>query len=114
MATKCTELTKDWANTPNTHDSAAPVEWRDVVDVSAVRITNGHLRGSNFDGIFELANVQLPLNLLNGKLKVEVKVGWFGRRPLKSWAHITLREDWALLKNYSGLVVHNISEKKRK
>ena len=113
MATKCTELTKDWSKTPNTHDVATPVEWRDVVDVSAVRITNGPLRGSNFDGVFELANVPLPVSLFQGKLRVEVKVGWFGRRPLKTWAHITLRENWELLKNYSGPVVHNIAIKKK-
>ena len=114
MATKCTDLTKDWSNIPNTHNSAAPVEWRDVVDVPAVRITNGHLRGSNFDGIFELANGPLPLDLFHGKIRIEVKVGWFGRRPKSTWAHITPTEDWELIQNYSGPVVHNISEKKRK
>jgi hypothetical protein len=114
MATKCTELTKDWGNTPHTHDSATPVEWRDVVDVSAVRITNGHLRGSNFDGIFELANGPLPIDIFHGKIRIEVKVGWFGCRPKKTWAHITPTTDWEILKNYSGSVVHNIAKRKTK
>jgi hypothetical protein len=109
MATKCTELTKDWTDVPHKHQFAAPSEFRYVVDVAAIRLKNGHLRGSDFDGVFELADVTLPVNVLGGKLKVEVKVGWFGRRPLKTWAHITLREEWELLKNYCGPVVHNIS-----
>lgn len=108
MVNKCTELTKDWADVPHKHQSAAPSESRYVVDVPAIRIKNGHLRGSDFDGVFELADVTLPINVLGGKLKAEVKVGWFGRRPLKSWAHITLNGDWELLKNYSGKVVHNL------
>jgi hypothetical protein len=113
MATKCTELTKDWTDVPHKHQSASPSEFRYVVDVAVIRLKNGHLRGSDFDGIFELADVTLPVNVLGGKLKAEVKVGWFGRRPLKTWAHITLRDDWELLKNYSGLVTHNISAKKK-
>lgn len=113
MVNKCTELTKDWADVPRNHPSAALCEFRYVVDVAAIRIKNGHLRGSDFDGVFELAAVTLPVNVIGGKLKAEVKVGWFGRRPLKTWAHITLREDWELLKNYSGLVTHNISAKKK-
>jgi len=114
MATKCTELIKDWSSTPHTHSSASPIECRDVVDVAAIRITNGHLRGSNIDGIFELANSQLPMSMFHRKLRVEVKVGWFGCRPISTWTHITLSDEWELLKNYSGSVVHNISEKKRK
>jgi hypothetical protein len=114
MAITCTNLIKDWINAPKTHNSAVPVEWRDVVDVSAVRISNGHLRGSNFDGIFELANSALPVDNFHGKIRVEVKVGWFGRRPKRTWAHITPNKDWELLKNYSGPVVHNIATKKSK
>jgi hypothetical protein len=75
-----------------------------------VRIVNGYLRGSTFDGIFEVAEVPQPLSLHAGVLRVEVKVGWFGMKPKTSWSHVTLGDKWQLMRNYSDKVVHNLSK----
>ena len=105
-----TDITTEWNNKFDTHPSAKPDgKLRHVVDVLAIRITNGHLRGSNFDGIFELADVPKPFDVFAGKHRVEVKVGWFGMKPKSAWSHITLNGEWELIRNYSGKVVHNLT-----
>ncbi len=103
------ELTTDWTDIPNTRAGAKPTSKRYALDVLAVRVVGASLRGSTFDGVFEVADVQVPINKLRNELKVEVKVGWFGARPRKTWAHLTLGDDWELLRHYTGDVVHNIS-----
>lgn len=106
------DITEEWNHKYDTHSSAKPEpgQERRVVDVLAIRITNGHLRGSNFDGVFELANVQQPFDVVDSKHRVQVKVGWFGMKPKKSWSHITLNGEWELIRNYSGKVVHNLAD----
>jgi len=105
-----TEITTEWNHKYDTHPSAKPdVQLRQVVDVLAIRITNGHLRGSDFDGVFEVAETSDPFDVFAGKQRVEVKVGWFGMKPKTTWSHITLNGEWELIRNYSGKVVHNIA-----
>ena len=100
----------DWEGIPHTSPNASPVEMRRVVDVLAIRIRNGHLRGSDIkEGVFELADVAQPFDVFDGKTRVEVKVCWFERKPKTTWAHITLNGEWELLRNYSGNVVDNIA-----
>lgn len=104
------EISNEWNHKYDTYPSAKPdVQLRHVVDVLAIRITNGHLRGSDFDGVFEVAEVPRPFDLYAGKHRVEVKVGWFGMKPKSTWSHITLNGDWELIRNYSGKVVHNLA-----
>lgn len=104
------EITTEWNDRYNTCESAQPESaTRHVLDVLAVRIVNGYLRGSTFDGVFEVADVPQPFSLHSGVIRVEVKVGWFGMKPKTSWSHITLSGEWQLIKNYSGKVVHNLS-----
>ena len=58
------EITTEWDNKYDTHPNAKPDgHLRHVVDVLAIRLTNGYLRGSEFDGVFELADVPKPLGL---------------------------------------------------
>ncbi len=105
-----TEITTEWNERYNTHLAAKPeAHLRHVVDVLAIRITNGHLRGSDFDGVFELADVPKPFDVYAGKHRVEVKVGWFGMKPKSTWSHITLNGEWELIRNYSGKVVLNLA-----
>ena len=104
------EITTDWNHKYDTQSGAKPdAQLRHVVDVLAIRITNGRLRGSDFDGVFELADVPKPFGLYAGALRVEVKVGWFGMKPKTTWSHITLNGEWELVRNYSGKVVHNLA-----
>ena len=76
---------------------------------TVIKINNGYLRGSVFDGVFEVADVPKPFGVHTGSLRVEVKVGWFGMKTKSSWSHVTLKGEWELLRNYSGEVVHNLS-----
>ena len=105
------DITTEWNHKYDTHASAKPEpgQERRVEDVLAIRITNGHLRGSDFDGVFELADIPKPFDVFSGKHRVEVKVGWFGMKPKGTWSHITLNGDWELIRNYSGKVVHNLA-----
>ncbi len=105
-----TEITTEWNDRYNTHTGAKPDgQLRDVVNALAIRITNGHLRGSDFDGVFEVADATDPFDVFAGKQRVEVKVGWFGMKPKTTWSHITLNGDWELIRNYSGKVIHNLA-----
>jgi hypothetical protein len=104
------DITTEWNDRYNTHVGAKPdSQLRHVVDVLAIRVANGHLRGSDFDGVFEVADVPKPFSIHTGDLRVEVKVGWFGMKPKTTWSHITLNGEWELIRNYSGKVVHNLS-----
>ncbi len=106
-----TEITTEWDDKYNKHPSVQPVEHRYVVDVLAVRVEKAHLRGSDFDGVFEVADVPKPFDSYADKPRVQVKVGWFGMKPKTTWAHITLNGEWELVRNYSGEVVHNLAVK---
>ena len=106
-----TEITTEWDDKYNKHPSAQPIEHRYVVDVLAVRVQKAHLRGSDFDGVFEVADVPKPFDSYADKPRVQVKVGWFGMKPKTTWAHITLNGEWELVRNYSGEVVHNLAVK---
>lgn len=104
------QISTVWNDAYNTNPNAKPdAVGRHVEDVLAIRIVDGHFRGSNFDGIFEVADVPQPFSVHTGSIRIEVKVGWFGMKPKTTWAHITLGNEWQLLKNYSGRVVHNLS-----
>ena len=102
-------LTTDWTHIPNTKTGATPTSYRYVLDVLAVHVVGARLRTSTFNGIFEVANVQEPFSTYRGESRIEVKVGWFGARPRKTWAHLILGDEWELLSHYTGDVVHNIS-----
>jgi len=69
----CTEITNIWNHKYDTNSKAQPIEWRYVLDVPVVRLVGGFYRESFFDGIFELASVALPVDILKDKLRVEVK-----------------------------------------
>jgi hypothetical protein len=104
------EITDQWNRKYDTNPNAGPTEHRVVANALAIRITKGSLRSSEFDGVFELADVPKPFDLHDGKLRVEVMVGWFGMKPKTTWSHVTLSGDWELLRNWSGKVVHNLSD----
>ncbi|MEY4566322.1 MAG: hypothetical protein RLY14_1292 [Planctomycetota bacterium] len=104
-----TEITTEWNSKYDTNLNAVPVEHRQVMDVLVVHVTNAHLRGSDFSGYFEVADVPTPFDSYADKQRVQVKVGWFGMKPKSSWAHITLNGEWELIRHYSGKVVHNLA-----
>lgn len=84
------EITSIWNQKYNTNAQAKPIEYREVERARVVLVKNAHLRGSDFGGIFELAETQDPFDIFDGKQRAEVKVGWFGMKPKTTWSHITL------------------------
>lgn len=75
---KHTAITEEWDGRYNTNIHAESVETRHGESVLAIRIEHGHLRGSDFAGIFEVADVPNPFDVnKDGELRVECKVGWF-------------------------------------
>jgi len=76
----------------------------------AVRISQGTIRSTPVSDVFELADESAePKKLPSGKVKVEVKCLWYGRKPPTSWMHITVVGTAEVLENYSGLVAVNIA-----
>ena len=103
-------ITDGWNHRFDTNSSAEPTEHRHAESVLAIRIEHGHLRGSDFAGIFEVADVPNPFNIHDGELRVECKVGWFGKKPKTTWSNITIKGRYQLLRNYTGPVVHNLAK----
>jgi hypothetical protein len=105
------EYNTEWNDVPNTYPNAKPESYRQVKNVLAVLIHEGFLRGSTFnDCYFEVADSLQPFDVFDGKTRVEVQVLWFNRKPVTTWAHITLNGKYELLRNYSGEVVANIDK----
>lgn len=102
-------LNASWDEIPHTNPLAKPTSVRYVLDSPSIRLINGRIRGATVSGVFELANVPKQFDDFNGNRRVQVKVGWFGAKPLTSWTHITLGDEWELIPNFTGDVVHNIS-----
>ena len=111
MIKSLTDISSNWNTKYNTNTEATVSAYRKVKNVTAIEIINGFYRGSEINGIFEVANTEDPVKEKNGKLKVEVMCGWFGMKPRTTWIHITLSGKWELLKNYTGDVSLNISNK---
>ena len=49
----------------------------------------------------------------DGKVTVEVKMGWFSVKPPTSWANVTILGEHTLLPNYTGPIVHYVSNRRR-
>lgn len=111
MIKSLTDISSNWDGKYNTYTGATVSAHRKVKNVTAIEIVNGFYRGSEINGIFEVANTEDPVKEKNGELKVEVMCGWFGMKPRTTWIHITLSGKWELVANYSGSVVLNLSKR---
>lgn len=109
MINGLTDITNEWNTRYNTNAFAIPTEFRKVKNVTAIEIKNGFYRGSEINGIFEVAKPEDPVKGKRGKLKVEVLCGWFGMKPRTTWIHIKLTGKWELVQNHSGDVVLNLA-----
>lgn len=100
----------DWSDGVFTDPGARVVAHEQVEGVRAVRISRGTIRSAKVADVFELASESTqPKETQSGKLRVEVKCLWFGRKPPKSWMHITVLGTAEVLENYSGLVAVDIA-----
>ena len=111
MIKSLTDIATNWDRKYDTNTEATVTAYRKVKNVAAIEIINGFYRGSEINGIFEVANTEDPVKEKNGKLKVEVLCGWFGIKPRTTWIHITLTGKWEILESYSGDVALNLSSK---
>lgn len=100
----------DWTGVVVTDSRAKVVAHEQVEGVRAVRISRGTIRSAPVADVFELAPDATHTKVLpSGKVKVEVQCLWYGRKPPKSWMHITVLGTAEVLENYSGLVAINIA-----
>ena len=110
MIKDLTNITNDWDTRYNTNAFAKITAVRKVKNVTAIEIQNGFSRGSEINGIFEVAKPSDPVKGKRGKLKVEVLCGWFGMKPRTTWIHIKLTGTWEIIENYVGNVGMNLSK----
>jgi hypothetical protein len=107
-------ITTKWVGVPHTCPTAKNIESREATGIYAVQINNGSFRKASISGVFELADPDTNVRVnKNGKVKIEVKMGWFGVKPPTSWANVTIIGQHTLLNDYSGPVVHNLSGRRR-
>ena len=103
-------ITTDWTGIPHTHKNASVVETRTAIrPVLAVEIKEGKFRGSRISGVFELADANSHVKVdKNGKVTIQVQLGWFGVKPPTCWANVTIVGHHMIHRSYKGPVVHNI------
>jgi hypothetical protein len=109
MIKDLTDITDDWDTRYNTNAFAVATEFRKVKNATVIKVKNGFYRGSEINGMFEVAKPEDPVKGKRGKLKVEVLCGWFGMKPRTTWIHIKLTGKWELIEGYSGEVTLNFS-----
>lgn len=109
MIKSLADITTIWNAKYNTNTEATVSAYRKVKNVTAIEIKNGFYRGSEINGVFEVARPNDPVRGKGGKLKVEVLCGWFGMKPRTTWLHIKLTGKWELLESYSGNVALDIT-----
>ncbi len=109
MIKSLVDITTIWDAKYNTNTGATISADRKVKNVSATEIKNGFYRGSEINGVFEVARPDDPIRGKLGKLKVEVLCGWFGMKPRTTSLHIKLTGKRELLESYSGNVALNIT-----
>lgn len=103
------EINTDWENIPHTNPNAKVKSHRRAVDVLAIRVKSASIRNADVSDVFEVADIPQPFSIFNGVLRAEVKCLWCDRKPHSSWAHLTLGNQWELIRNYSGEVADNIA-----
>jgi hypothetical protein len=100
----------DWSDVVFTDRRARVVAYEQAEGMRAVRISQGTIRSAPVADVFELAESSTqPKETPGGKLRVEVKCLWYGRKPPNSWMHITILGTAEVLENYSGPVAVNIA-----
>ena len=100
----------DWQGVPSTDKGAVVLLRETVRDVLAISTTMSSLRDAVVKNeTFEIAEVDNPIRLIKGKLCVEVKCSWYGKRAVSTdTQRITITNKYKLIRNYSGQVVKNI------
>jgi len=99
-----------WRKTPNTDPKAVPIEWARVENVLAVTVIKASLRLAKIKSqTFEVADVENPIRLIKGKLCVDVKCSWYGKRAVSTdTQRLTITNNYTLVRGYTGQVVKNI------
>lgn len=98
-------------NGPNTDEFAVTEDSDFITNSLAIRIYNGSYRSAEIhDKTFEISDVNMPFDLHNGVLRVQVKCRWYDWKPTQSYIHVKLVGDWQLLPNHSGKVSRNFKK----
>ena len=108
------EESHKWGKTPKTDPKAVPIEWAKVKSVLAITINKASLRLAKIKSqTFEVADVENPIRLIKGQLRVDVKCSWYGKRAVSTdTQRLTITNNYKLVKDYTGEVVKNIGRLK--
>jgi hypothetical protein len=100
---------KTWNDVLHTDPKATVIKHRRVVDVMAVRVENANIRLATVSDWFEVADVANPFRIVDGKLTVEVKCHWKGKKPSTEWMHLTIGNKYQFVRHYDGDVADDIA-----
>jgi hypothetical protein len=97
-----------WEGAPNINANAAINEIRKVKGKLAIEVTAAYIRKAKVNGVFEIANTEMPFRIKKGELTVEVICFWHGKKPKTTWTHLILSKKYKLITSHTGEVTANI------
>jgi hypothetical protein len=105
------ELSTDWTGVTTKDRKATVQDHKSVKGVMAIRVKKASIRLATVSDVFEIDLIARPFSIKRGKLNVEVRCGWYGRKPPTEWMTLILGKDWELLPEYTGKVAYDIYSK---
>lgn len=105
------ELSTDWTGVTTKDRKAIVQDHKSVKGVMAIRVKKASIRLATVSDVFEIDPIARPFSIKKKKLNVEVRCGWYGRKPPTEWMTLILGKDWELLPKYTGKVAYDIYSK---
>jgi len=85
LCIKNLESSLNWNKVPQTDRHAVITSRSQVFNVLAIEVKYATLRLAKIkDSAFEVADVVNPIRIVDGKLRVQVKCSWYGKRAKRS------------------------------
>ncbi len=95
---------------PHTRKTAIPVEYSQVINAYAIRVSNAKYRSADINGVIELASGINSFHALGQKLCAKAKLAWFDMEFKKGFRSIDLSNAKVqILPNYTGKVIAKFS-----
>lgn len=95
---------------PHTHKTAKAIEYAQVSNTYAIRVTNAKYRSAVINGVLQLANGKNSFHVLGKELCAKAKLAWFDMEFKKGFRSITLSDAQVqILPNYTGKVISKLA-----
>lgn len=102
----------DWTGIRNTDPNAKAFKGRAVTGAHAIWVERARIRNATVtDAYFLIAAPDSVGAIYRGKPRAIVECLWYGRKPPKTWMHLTLLGTYKEYSDYSGLVVSDFIAK---